>query len=137
VQTGAALFANNCQYCWMLHVASVCTPCCTLLRVVGSCCAKLQTGQTFSYVQTDTTLLAYNSFARRFRRPRCRGRGRILRSLIRISLTHLYYTSLLGCVQTDATMLGVVACVLAVVCKRIQQLPQCWDCSASWEGYNP
>ena len=37
----------------------------------------------------------------------------------------------LGCVQTDATtlnivaptMLAVVACVLAVVCKRMQQLP--------------
>ena len=36
-----------------------------------------------------------------------------------------------GCVQKDATtpnivaptMLGVVACMLAVVCKRIQQLP--------------
>ena len=36
-----------------------------------------------------------------------------------------------GCVQTDATtpnilaptMFGVVACVLAVVCKRMQQLP--------------
>ena len=41
-------------------------------------------------------------------------------------------SSSLGCVQTDATtpntvapsMLGVVACVLAVVCKRIQQLPK-------------
>ena len=41
------------------------------------------------------------------------------------------YLKLLGCVQTDATtpnivapiMLGVVACVLAVVCKRMQQLP--------------
>ena len=31
----------------MLHVASVCTPCCMLLDVVGSCCAKLETGQTF------------------------------------------------------------------------------------------
>ena len=38
---------------------------------------------------------------------------------------------LLGCVQTDATtpnivaptMLGVVGCVLAVVCKQMQQLP--------------
>ena len=37
----------------------------------------------------------------------------------------------LGCVQTGATtpnivaptMLGVVACVLAVMCKRMQQLP--------------
>ena len=81
MQTGAALLAKNCQYC------------CMLLRVVGSCCTKLQTGQTFSYVQTDTTWLAYNSFARSFRRPRCHRRGRILRSLIRISLTHLYYTS--------------------------------------------
>ena len=48
--------------------------------------------------------------------------------------------ALLGCEQTDATtpnivaptMLGVVACVLAVVCKRMQQLPtmlrqQCWE----------
>ena len=26
-----------------------------LLRVVGSCCAELGTGQTFSYVQTDAT----------------------------------------------------------------------------------
>ena len=37
------------------HVASVCTPCCMWLRVVGSCCAKLETGQTFSCVQTDDT----------------------------------------------------------------------------------
>ena len=25
--------------CWMLHVASICTPCCILLCVFGSCCA--------------------------------------------------------------------------------------------------
>ena len=31
----------------MLHVASVCTPCCMLLDVVGSCCAKFVTDQTF------------------------------------------------------------------------------------------
>ena len=43
----------------------------------------------------------------------------------------LFFQILLNCVQTDATtpnivaprMLGVVACVLAVVCKRMQQLP--------------
>ena len=29
--------------------------CCTLLRVVGSCCAKFETGQKFSQVQTDAT----------------------------------------------------------------------------------
>ena len=26
-----------------------------LLRVVGSCCGKFETGQTVSYVETDTT----------------------------------------------------------------------------------
>ena len=31
------------QHCWMLNVASVCTPCCVLLRVVASVCALLQT----------------------------------------------------------------------------------------------
>ena len=35
VQTDATLLAINSQRCWMLHVASVCTPCCMLLRVVA------------------------------------------------------------------------------------------------------
>ena len=35
VQTDATLLANNSQHCWMLHVASVCTPCCMLLYVVA------------------------------------------------------------------------------------------------------
>ena len=59
--------------------------------------------------------------------------------------SQMSYPPSLGCVQTDATtpnivaptMLGVVACMLAVVCKRMQQLPTMLGCSASWEGYNP
>ena len=39
--------ANDSQHCWMLHVASVCTPCSMLLDVVACCCAKFETGQTF------------------------------------------------------------------------------------------
>ena len=39
----------------MLHVSSVCTPCCMLLRVVESYCVKFETVQTLSYVQTDAT----------------------------------------------------------------------------------
>ena len=31
----ATLLANNSQHCCMLHVASVCTPCCMLLDVVA------------------------------------------------------------------------------------------------------
>ena len=46
---------------WMLHVASVCTPCCMLLDVVACCCTKFETGRTFSPEQTDATLLANNS----------------------------------------------------------------------------
>ena len=49
------MLASNFQHCWMLHFVSFCTSCCMLLRVVGSCCAKFETGQTFSYVQTDAT----------------------------------------------------------------------------------
>ena len=33
----------------MLHFASVSTPCCTYWRVVGSCRAKFENGQTFNY----------------------------------------------------------------------------------------
>ena len=47
MQTDATLLASNSQHCWMLHVASVCTPCCMLLDVVACCCAKFETGQTF------------------------------------------------------------------------------------------
>ena len=36
VQTlDATLLANYSQHCWMLHVESVCTPCCMLLDVVA------------------------------------------------------------------------------------------------------
>ena len=47
VQTDATLLTKNSQHCWMLHVASVSTPCCMLLDVVACCCAKFETGQTF------------------------------------------------------------------------------------------
>ena len=61
MQMYATLSANSSQHCWMLHVASIGTPCCMLLQcccdVVGSCCTKFETGQTFSRVQMDTTTL--------------------------------------------------------------------------------
>ena len=56
VQTDATLLANNSQHCWMLHVASVCTPCCMLLDVVACCCAKFETGQTF---QPTTLIISF------------------------------------------------------------------------------
>ena len=57
VQTDATLLANNSKHCWIKN-ATCCVRLHTLLRVVGSCCAKFKTpGQTFSPVQRDTTLL--------------------------------------------------------------------------------
>ena len=50
MQTDATLLANNSQ-----HVVSVCTPCCMLLRVIWSCRAKFETGQTLGFLQTDET----------------------------------------------------------------------------------
>ena len=35
------------RHCWILHVASICTPCYILLSFVGSCWAKFENGQTF------------------------------------------------------------------------------------------
>ena len=46
VQTDATLLANNSQHCWMLHIASVCSPCFMLLDVAACCCAKFETSQT-------------------------------------------------------------------------------------------
>ena len=56
VLTDATLLANNSQHCWMLHVASVCTPCCMLLDVVACCCAKFEPVKLFSQ-QLPTFLL--------------------------------------------------------------------------------
>ena len=56
MQTDATLLTNNSQHCWMLHVASVFTPCCTLLDVVECCCAKFETGETF---QPTTPIISF------------------------------------------------------------------------------
>ena len=51
------------QHSWMLHVASVCTPCCMFLHVVGSCFAKFETchmcKQTFDRLPQALASLNY------------------------------------------------------------------------------
>ena len=42
-RTQHCCMALNSQYCWMLHVASVCTPCCVSLGVVASVWTPLPT----------------------------------------------------------------------------------------------
>ena len=48
------------QHCWMLHLTSVCTPCCTLCRVVGSCCAKFETGQTYEPTNPNISFVPWS-----------------------------------------------------------------------------
>ena len=66
MQTGATFFAKNSQQCWMLHVASVCLPCYMLSDVVACCCAKFETSQTSSPMQTDTALHVRKSKVKAF-----------------------------------------------------------------------
>ena len=47
MQMNATLLSNNSQHCWMLRVASICTPCCMLLCIACSCCAKFETSQAY------------------------------------------------------------------------------------------
>ena len=43
MQLDTTLLANNSQHCQILHVASLCLPCCMLLIVVASVCTPLPT----------------------------------------------------------------------------------------------
>ena len=56
MQTDATLLANNSQHCWMLHVASVCTPCCMLLDLLRVVAQSLKPVKLFSQ-QLPTFLL--------------------------------------------------------------------------------
>ena len=55
------LLANTkSQHCWMLHVASVCSPCYMLLRVVGSRCTKFETDQTFELTSPNISFVPWS-----------------------------------------------------------------------------
>ena len=109
----ATLLANNSQYCWMLHVASVCTPCCMLLDVVAQ---SLKPVKLFS--QQLPTLLAQQCWIR------------LHSSSNIVGATHAHYawfTKTYGLYPShDAlqvpTLLGVVASVCTPLPTRTQQL---------------
>ena len=88
VQTDTTLLTNNSQHCWMLHFASVCTPCCMLLDVVACCCAKFETSQTFQPTTPNISFVPWSPkcsatmldpFAQLFQH--CWGRARSLRKV--------------------------------------------------------
>ena len=137
VQTDATLLANNSQHCWMLHVASVCTPCCMLLDVVACCCAKferLRGAKLFSQ-QLPTSLLFRD---RRSVAQQCWIRLHSSSNIVWATHAHYaWFTKTNGLYPShDAlqvpTMSGVVASVCTPLPTRTQQFPtwlaqQCWE----------
>ena len=125
VQTDATLLANNSQYCWMLHVAFVCTPCCMLLDVVACCCEKFETGQTFHPTTPNI------SFFRDRRSVAQQCWIRLHNSSNIVGAAHAHYacfTKTSGLIPShDAlqvpTLLGVAASVCIPLPTRTQQLP--------------
>jgi len=119
------------QHCWMLHVASVCIPCCMLLDVVAQ---SLKPVKLFS--QQLPTFFLFRD--RRSVAQQCRV---CLHSSSNIfGATHAHYTGLTKTyglyLSHDAlqvpTLLGVVASVCTPLPTRTQQLPnllaqQCWE----------
>ena len=57
MQTDATLLANKSQHCWMLHVASICTPCCVLLGVVVQSLKLVKFLAMWKWIQQLPTML--------------------------------------------------------------------------------
>ena len=122
VRTDATLLANNSQHCWMLHVASVCTPCYMLLDVVACCCAKFETGQTFQ--PTTPTFLLF--LDRRSVAQQCWIRLHSSSNIVEAAHAHYaWFTKTYGLYPSHDTMqvpklLGVVASVCTPLPTRTQ-----------------
>ena len=131
MQTDATLLAKNSQHCWMLHVASVCTPCCMLLDVVAR---SLKLVKRFSQ-QLPTVLLFRD---RRREAQQCWIRLHSSSNIVGAAHAHYaWFTKTYGLYPShDALqvpkLLGVVASVCTPLPTRTQQLPtllarQCWE----------
>ena len=131
VQTDASLLANNSQHCWMLHVASIRTPCYMLLRVVAQ---SLKPVKLFS--QQLPTFLLFRD--RRSVAQQCWIRLHSSSNIV--GATHAHYAWFTKTYRLypshDAlqvpTLLGVVASVCTPLPTRTQKLQtllaqQCWE----------
>ena len=103
---------TDAQHCWMLHVASICTPCC--MHVVGSCCAKFETGQTVKRNNVGSICTALSNID---------GAAHAY---------HKWFTKSYELYPSHDALLGVSASIYTPVPKRMQQLPillaqQCWE----------
>ena len=135
VQTDATLLANNSQHCWMLHVASVSTPCSMLLDVVA-CCAKFETGQTFQVTTLNIPFVPWSPkcyatmwdpFTQLFQH--CWGHARLLR----MDYKDLWVVFFPRC-TAGPKLVGSCCIRLHTTANRAQQVPtllaqQCWELS--------
>ena len=123
MQTDATLLANNSQNCWMLHVASACTPCCMLLVVVAQ---SLKPVKLFS--QQLPTFLLFRD--RRSVAQECWIRSHSSSNIAGAThANYAWFTKTYGLYPShDAlqvpTLLGVVAFVCTPLPTRTQQLPK-------------
>ena len=128
------MLANNSQHCWMLHVASVCTPCCMLLEVVVVVAQSLKPVKLF--IQQLPTFLLFRD--RRSVAQQCWIRlhsssnivGATYARYTWITKTYRLYSSHDALQVPD--LLGVVASVCTPLPTRTQHLPtllaqQCWE----------
>ena len=131
VQTDATLLTNNSQHCWILHVASVFTPCCMLLDVVAQ---SLKPVKLFS--QQLPTFLLFRD--RRSVAQQCWIRLHSSSNTAGATRAHYAcFTKTYGLYPShDAlqvpTLLGVAASVCRPLSTHTQQLPtllaqQCWE----------
>ena len=119
------LLANNSQHYWMLHVTSLCIPCCRLLRVVGSCCARFETGQTF---ELSTPSFFFCSVIAEAQRNNVKSICKALLLGPSMPITQSWSAKSYGLYPSHnlvqvPTMLGVVASVCAPLPTRTQQPP--------------
>ena len=124
--TGQSSFKAPCkrtQHCWMLHVASVCTPCCMLLDVVAQ---SLKPVKLFS--QQLPTFLLFRD--RRSVAQQCWIRLHSSSNIVGVTQAHyawIYLQRLMGCIFSHDALQ-----VPNLLPTRMQQLPtllaqQCWE----------
>ena len=131
-QTDARLLANNSQHCWILHVASFCTPCCMLMDVVA---LSFKPDKFFSQQLPRCTFLLLRD--RRSVAQQCWIRLHSSSNIVGATHAHYaWFTKSYGLYPShDALQVPTLLRVVASVCKplptRTQQLPtlfaqQCW-----------
>ena len=113
MQTDATLLTNNSQHCLMLHVASVGSPCCMLLRVLAQ---SLKPVKLFS--QQLPTFLLFRD--RRSVAQQCWIRLHSSSNIVGAAYAHYaWFTKTYGfCPSHDALQVPTLLGVVASVCTR-------------------